>query len=429
MAHRPSASNNDATGNHRGPTLSANGGISANDDEIPIIDLADPDSTRLTEQLYRACSTWGFFQLINHGISPHLISSFRGAMESFFAMPYDAKANLKRNAKNARGYFDDELTKRKRDWKEALDVGVPGGRDWDLSDFDERNACLDGYNQFPSADECPDFRDIVIRYFGECVELSGQLAALMALALNDGKDAEELFLERMKKDHTSYLRMNYYPPSDADGSTGDSQNMHNNSFSIKAADGRTLGISPHRDAGFLTILLQDDDCHSLQVARFEDDDHIGDDDRWVTVHPVPGSLTINTGDMAMICSNARFRAPLHRVLTDPSKKRYSAPFFYNPGYGESISPFACSEKKKTNAGSKSEDLPSPKYHPCLWGYFRALRFAGDLADLGVEIQTSHFTVGQEESSHIVKQRRFMEVVYFNEPFDVEKYRHILESKD
>ena len=176
------------------------------------------------------------------------------------------------------------------------------------------------------------------------------------------------------------------------------------------------------------------------MARFEDDDHIGDGDRWVTVHPVPGSLTINTGDMAMICSNGRFRAPLHRVLTDPTKKRYSAPFFYNPGYNELISPFACCcsqenedgglkkdiANESANENNNDHDLQSLKYHPCLWGYFRALRFAGDLTDLGVEIQTSHFKVGLE-SSHIEKQRRFMEVVDFEEPFNVEKYRHILES--
>jgi len=419
---------------------------SANNNEIPIIDLANPDSSLLVEQLYQACSTWGFFQLMNHGISHDLIASFQNdGMGNFFALPYDTKVKLKRNAKNARGYFDDELTKRKRDWKEALDVGVPGSRDWDLTDFDENNACLDGYNQFPSADECPNFRDVVVRYFDECAKLSNRLAILMALALSGGKNEEEMFLQRMKEEHTSYLRMNYYPPSDINGNNtagnADAEHLHNNSFSNRAADGGTLGVSPHRDAGFLTILLQDDACHSLQVARFEDDDHIGDGDRWVTVRPVPGSLTINTGDMAMICSNGRFRAPLHRVLTDPTKKRYSAPFFYNPGYNELISPFACccsqenddgglkediANESVVNENNNNHDLQSLKYHPCLWGYFRALRFAGDLTDLGVEIQTSHFKVGQE-SSHIEKQRRFMEVVDFEEPFNVEKYRHILES--
>ena len=327
--------------------------------------------------------------------------------------------------------MSDRLTKRKRDWKEALDVGMPGSRDWNKPDFDESNACLDGYNQFPSTYECQNFRKVVVEYFEECSKLSDRLARLMVLALNGrngvgGNDVDEDFLNRMKDEHTSYLRMNYYPPTDANNNSNSgvgNNNLHNNSFSNQSASAQTLGISPHRDAGFLTILLQDINCHSLQVARFEDDDHIGNDDRWVTVHPVPGSLTINTGDMAMICSNGRFRAPLHRVLTDPTKKRYSAPYFYNPGYNELIAPFACN-----SSDDNKNESHIKRFNPCLWGYFRALRFAGDLTDLGVEIQTSHYKVGSE-SSHILKQKEFLDIIDFEEPFNVEKYRHILESKD
>ncbi|KAL7549195.1 hypothetical protein ACHAWF_012461 [Thalassiosira exigua] len=393
-------------------------------DEIPVLDLSEPDPSVLASQIYRACSTWGFFQLINHGISAELVSSFRARTADLFALDYATKAKLKRDARNARGYFDDELTKRRRDWKEALDVGAPGSRDWGLPDGDGANACLDGFNRFPTEVECPGFRDVVVEYFEECAKLSDRLAALMARALGNGGDEEGPLLDRMRSEHTSYLRMNYYPPGvGRDGSDGSDNNLHNNTFSDAAAGEGALGISPHRDAGFLTVLLQDDDCHSLQVARFEDDDHLGDDERWVSVRPMPGALTINTGDMAMICSNGRFRAPLHRVLTDPTRKRYSAPFFYNPGYGERMAPFRCS---RDGPGEGGADAMRPKYNPCVWGYFRALRFAGDLTDLGVEIQTSHFKVGSE-SSHIEKQRRFMEVVDFGEPFDVEKYRHILET--
>eukprot|EP00957_Ditylum_brightwellii_P166962 12710256-Ditylum_brightwellii.AAC.1 len=49
-----------------------------------------------------------------------------------------------------------------------------------------------------------------------------------------------------------------------------------------------LSISPHQDAGFLTVLLQDDDCHSHQV---EDCNSAGNENenetKWVTVKPVP----------------------------------------------------------------------------------------------------------------------------------------------
>ena len=389
-------------------TNNNNGNNSTPKDEIPVIDLSNPNTEQLLQQILRACTTWGFFQLINHDIPLELIQSYRDSKARFFSMPYETKLKLKRNAQNARGYFDDELTKRRRDWKEALDVGVPGSRKWDTADFDESNACLDGFNQFPTQEECPDFREVTVQYFEECAKLSNRLARLMACALGitEGSDDAQI-LDRMALDHTSYLRMNYYPPCDL-----------NDASTVIPDDPPPLGISPHRDAGFLTILLQDDDCHSLQVARFEDSD-LGRDNSWVTVNPIPGAVTINTGDMAMIWSNGTFRAPLHRVLTDPTKKRYSSPFFYNPGYNELISPLdcCCCEKKK-----------EIKYRPCLWGYFRALRFAGDLTDLGVEIQTSHFKM-DTTSDHIEKQDEFQKAVNFEENFNVEKYRSILESKD
>ncbi|KAL7449164.1 hypothetical protein ACHAWC_001253 [Mediolabrus comicus] len=342
---------------------------------IPVIDLANPNTNELLHQIRHACTTWGFFQLLNHGIPSQLIESYREHKAKFFDMPYETKLKLKRNAHNARGYFDDELTKRRRDWKEALDVGVPGSRNWEGDDNDVRNACLDGYNQFPTSKECPNFREVTIQYFEECVKLSNRLARLMSrsLGITEGSDDAQI-LDRMASDHT--------------------------------------------------MLLQDDDCHSLQVARFEDSD-LGRDNSWVTVNPIPGAVTINTGDMAMLWSNGIFRAPLHRVLTDPTKKRYSSPFFYNPGYNELISPLDCCCNEEEN-GSKV--MNKKKYHPCLWGYFRALRFAGDLTDLGVEIQTSHFKM-DSKSDHIKKQEEFLKVVNFEEPFNVEKYRSILESKD
>lgn len=380
-----------------------------------MIDLSTTTGRDLLDQIREACSTWGFFQLVGHGMDPSLLSDLRRAMEAFFGLEYAQKAKLRRKALNARGYFDDELTKQKRDWKEALDVGTPGSRDWSLEDSDPQNACLDGFNQFPSHDECPHFRETIVQYFDECSRLSRVLAKLMIQSLlEDGQNdqAAEDFLQRMEDHHTSYLRMNYYPPAHHHHHHTSQQNLHNNTFSREnvATEG-TLGISPHRDAGLLTILLQDEETHSLQVARFEDSD-LGETDNWVTVHPVPGALTINTGDMAMILSNGAFRAPLHRVLTDTAQ-RYSAPYFYNPGYQELIQPLPTLLVHQTK-----------KYEPCLWGYFRALRFAGDLTDLGVELQTSHFQVGSD-SSHPQKQTKFLQAVNLREPFNVDLYRRIL----
>ena len=353
--------------------------------EVPIIDLSEPEEA-LVEKVANACSTYGFFQVTSHQVP---LDTFRDQMKGYFSLPSETKLGWKRNEHNARGYFDDELTKQKRDWKECLDFGVPGSRDWTLDDDDSANACLDGVNIFPSSEQLPGFRQIVVDYFNDCAELSDRIAKLMALGM--GASPEDDFFRDMKENHSSYLRLNYYRP-----------------FPSKEDDpadiDKPLGISPHRDAGFLTVLVQDDDCHSLQV-------YMEDSKEWITVVPVPGALTINTGDMAMIWSNGKYRAPLHRVRTDPEKQRYSAPFFYNPGYSCWVKPL-------------NEEVAI--YRPCLWGYFRAVRFAGYLTDLGVEIQTSDY-LKTEVSNHIEKQKVFETKADFRESFSVAKYRPLLQN--
>lgn len=48
----------------------------------------------------------------------------------------------------------------------------------------------------------------------------------------------------------------------------------------------TLGMPPHSDYGFVTLLLQDD-VEGLQIMYR---------DEWVTVDPIPGSFVVNVGD-------------------------------------------------------------------------------------------------------------------------------------
>jgi hypothetical protein len=92
--------------------------------------------------------------------------------------------------------------------------------------------------------------------------------------------------------------------------------------------------------------------------------------------------------------------------------RYSAPFFYNPGYHTRVAP--------------SLELGSPPlYSPCSWGYFRAQRFAGDFADYGTEIQISDFSVGGSDHWHVANQAHFLEQAEFGRSFDVEGNRKLL----
>lgn len=99
-----------------------------------------------------------------------------------------------------------------------------------------------------------------------------------------------------------------------------------------------------------------------------------DQGRWTLIEAEPGSWVVNLGDMFQVWSNDRFSSPLHRVIASSQRERYSAPFFFNP-----------------SADSLCRPLSTPaRYRPIRWAEFRSLRFAGDYADLGEEVQIAHY---------------------------------------
>ena len=128
-----------------------------------------------------------------------------------------------------------------------------------------------------------------------------------------------------------------------------------------------MAVHHHTDAGALTVLLQDDSVHSLQVWR---------DNVWHFIPPIPDTFVINVGDMVQVWSNDQYQAPLHRVLANRTSQRYSAPFFYNPAYSTDVVPAVLNG--------------SPRYDPVNWGEFRRKRFQGDYANHGEEIQIAHY---------------------------------------
>ena len=73
----------------------------------------------------------------------------------FFSLPQDTKHAIKRNPANSRGWFNDEFTKQRLDWKECVDIGVEGRAD-----------SIDGTNQWLSSDtEADAFRSAMLEYF------------------------------------------------------------------------------------------------------------------------------------------------------------------------------------------------------------------------------------------------------------------------
>ncbi|CAN1340121.1 Protein SRG1 [Linum perenne] len=66
--------------------------------KIPVIDLkrlVDPESMDSElSKLHLACKEWGFFQLVNHGISSSLVEKMKSQVVEFFNLPMEEKKKL-----------------------------------------------------------------------------------------------------------------------------------------------------------------------------------------------------------------------------------------------------------------------------------------------------------------------------------------------
>lgn len=301
---------------------------------VPTLDFAQRTQADWLATLDLACREWGCFQLHNHGLGDDLCDRVLSGMAQFFALPQQDKLDIERSADNPWGFYDRELTKNVRDWKQILDIGPTSAS----------GPFADAQTRWPNRIE--GFRETMEAFY----KASQSLALTLLGDIGECLEVPRGTLEQEFGDgDSSFLRLNYYPTC--------------------ADPDHHLGISHHTDAGALTVLLPDAQP-GLQFFH---------GDQWHTVAPNPGTLTINIGDIVQVWSNDRYRAPLHRVLANARHSRYSAPFFLNPGYDTVYAPLA-----STLEGAE------PRYRPISWSEFRAGRAAGDYSDVGDEIQISDF---------------------------------------
>lgn len=94
----------------------------------------------------------------------------------------------------------------------------------------------------------------------------------------------------------------------------------------------TVGVGRHSDVSTLTVLLQDY-IGGLYVRAAGTNE-----ESWVHVPPLKGSLVINIGDALQIMSNGRYKSIEHRVVANASKTRISVPIFVNPRPSDVIGP-------------------------------------------------------------------------------------------
>ena len=308
---------------------------------LPVISLKAIKNNEASalESVRKACEGEGMFRLTEHGLEGQS-ENFLKNMKAYFSQPLEHKKLLERNEKNPWGYFDSELTKNKRDWKEIFDLVATSSND-----------VFESKMRWPETPKL--FKEINLDWHKKNRDIAITLLGKISLIL--GAPEEEL-TKFFTKEDTSFLRLNHYPIC----------NHPAKSHRDFTGDGH-LGIYDHTDAGALTILVQSE-TPGLQIREGS---------HWKTVPSEEEELIVNTGDLLQIWSNDQFPAPVHRVLANDKFDRYSAAFFLNPKYETDVVPLSTTNHR---------------FRSLNWGDFRSKRSAGDYADLGEEIQIDHFRV-------------------------------------
>jgi len=303
---------------------------------VPIIDISHP-STTSRAALDVACRDHGFFLLSGHGLDDLIARTWRET-ERFFDADRSVHLSIMRDRDNPLGYFDRELTKRKRDHKQVFDF------------VDPNSAPHDSRNRWPSSDDLPGFRDSMVDLYDAFDDLAAHALSLIHSLLDLGPESRRRVVGDRRG---SMMRLNHYtvgdpvPEGERDG----------------LADLGDTALGFHTDPGVLTVLLQDG-TGGLQAESSEHG--------WIDVPPVPGTIVLNLGDCMQAWTNDQYRAAVHRVLPMTVSRRFSIPYFLNPPRDSVIEP------------APELCVEGARYRSFSWREFMDARAYDNFADLGVD---------------------------------------------
>ncbi|XP_044969260.1 2-oxoglutarate-dependent dioxygenase 11-like [Hordeum vulgare subsp. vulgare] len=285
----------DKIGRYIQPDIDAHAVLPELSSEVPVIDLSKLLSAESAEaeaaKLRFACAEWGFFQVVNHGIPDEAIMGIKQDIQKFFQLPLEVKNAYAQDPGGLQGYgqvfvvSDDQ----KLEWADRFALFTQPSQARDMS-------------YWPSQPHT--FRNCIEQYSSEVMKFTHSLAIFIAKTL-------DVDPELVADKHVSQiLRMNYYPP-------------------CTSTPEKVLGLSPHSDGAFLTILLEVNSVQGLQIRRHG---------AWIPVKPRCDALLVNVGDLLEIMTNGKYKSIEHRVTINAHKERLSISAFHIPNYDGIISP-------------------------------------------------------------------------------------------
>ncbi|OWM73016.1 protein SRG1-like [Punica granatum] len=268
---------------------------------IPTIDMVkilEPSDRSLNDELERlhfACSEWGIFQLVNHGVSLSLLQKLGLEIEEFFKLPLEEKMKYKPNPGESEGYGNVMRSEKNvLDWGDRLFMAI--------NPISLRKPHL--FPELPAP-----LRSSLETYIKELKKIALQILRSLAICLHiDTNVIMELFEEEKE---FQALRMTYYPPC--------------------PQPELVIGLTPHSDATAITILHQINCVNGLQVKR---------NGVWLPIDILPDAFVVNVGDIMEILSNGTYHSIEHQVMVNSESERMSLAMFFNPKLDAQVGPAA-----------------------------------------------------------------------------------------
>ncbi len=267
--------------------------------EIRRIDLSRFEDRRaeIADQLWDAALDVGFFQIVNHGITPEEIRAAFAMTERFFALPTEVKARYPlKKALNA-------------GWESRAQVRPSTGTPDQKESYQITRPHM--HDLWPTEAELPAFREAMLGFERKSWDVGMRVLSCFALKLgfDDG-----FFTRAHNQDQPSYqstLRLLHYyaiPPEEQD-----------------KLDLWRAGA--HTDFDCITLLYQRQNQGGLEICPGKEMDA----QEWTPVPPDGEVITCNIGDMLMRWSDDQLPSNFHRVKNPQPGEymgpRYSIAFF------------------------------------------------------------------------------------------------------
>lgn len=287
--------------------------------EVPVIDLAGlrkgpTERSVVIDKIRQACSSLGFFQVVNHGIEQSVLDKALAAAYGFFNLPAEEKLKFMSSDVHKPVRYGTSIkdgVERIQFWRMFLKTYAHPLKDW-----------LQFWPHNP-----PNYREDMGLFSTKVQKLAPKLAGAITESLGLGPN----YLTAKMDEGMQVIASNCYPPC--------------------LQPGHTLGLPPHSDYSCLTILLQS--SQGLEIKDMEDGGS------WKLVPDIKGALQVHVGDHFEVLSNGLYKSVVHRVILNGERTRISIASLHSLGMDEIMEPapeLADDDHPKAYKGSTFRDF-------------------------------------------------------------------------